>query len=267
MSDVPPIRPAESPWETPPRSWWATALALVGLGTAEGTGGFGVSLAVHGAVLLAMALWAVDAQVNGGGLTLSLLPGADDETELEIIDVSSELSGGSPMKLSAPPIELASAEGPGMEVELLPAVAGGAGEGAGGGTGEGDGKGDGANPERIRLPGGGVAVRKGSFTVWTVPPDPRPRQDYAIVIEVDLPEELRLRRYPKRDLYGEVKGTDNFRMILPGNELRDRAGYLPLRIGKVQFVVGIPGAESLVKDRIKVGSKLLKESQTLELVF
>ena len=88
-----------------------------------------------------------------------------------------------------------------------------------------------------------------------------------IVIEVELPKDLRLRRYPKRDLYGEVKGTDSYRSRLPGNTQAERSGYLPIRNGKVQLIVGIPGAESLVKDRIKVGSKLLKESQTLELVF
>lgn len=266
MSEVPPIRPVESPAETP-RSWRATLLAFLGLGSAEGTGGLSVSLAVHGAALLIMALWAIDVQRDGGGLMLSALQGTDQTTELEIIESAAELSGGSPMQLSAPPIELASAEGPGMPVELLPAAVGGAGEGTGAGTGEGSGDGDGANPEKILLPGGVEAIRKGSFTVWTIPPDPQPRQDYAIIIEIDLPEELRLRRYPKRDLYGEVKGTDNFRMRIPGNDLRDRAGFLPIRNNKVQFVVGIPGAERLVKDHIKVGSKLLKESQTLELEF
>ncbi|NNJ27989.1 hypothetical protein LzC2_41000 [Planctomycetes bacterium LzC2] len=131
----------------------------------------------------------------------------------------------------------------------------------------GDGAGEGEGAVEIALPGGGTAIRKGSFTVWTIPPDPRPGQTYVIVIEVDLPEELRLRRYPKHDLYGEVKGTDSFRMRLPGDDFRDRKGFLPIRNGKAQLSVPIPGAASLVKDRIKVGSKLLKESQTLELVF
>ncbi|MFH5802459.1 hypothetical protein [Alienimonas sp. DA493] len=266
MSEVPPIRADESPVETP-RSWWTTLLAILGLGTAEGAGGLGVSLAVHGVVLLAMALWAIDVQGLGSGLTLSVTPGVDEAAEIELIETARDLSGGSPMEIAAPPLELLAEDAPGMEVEVLTAAAGGVSEGAGVGTGEGDGAGDGANPETVELPGGGTAIRKGSFTVWTIPPDPRPMQDYAIVIQVDLPEKLRLRRYPKHDLYGMVKGTDNFTMRLPGNNLADRKGFLPIRNGKVQFVVGIPGAESLVKDRIKVGSKLLNESQTLELVF
>ncbi|QDT17474.1 3'-5' exonuclease family protein [Alienimonas californiensis] len=266
MSEVPPIREDESPAETP-RSRWATALAVLGLGTAEGAGGLGVSLAVHGGVLLAMALWAIDLHGTGSGLMLSVTPGTEESAEIELIDTQWDKSGGSPLQITAPPLELFAEDAPGMEVEVLTASAGGVSEGTGAGTGEGDGDGDGANPETIQLPGGGTAIRKGSFTVWTVPPDPRPMQDYAIVIEVDLPEKLRLRRYPKHDLYGMVKGTDDFLMRLPGNSLADRRGFLPIRDGKVQFVVGIPGAESLVKDRITVGSKLLNESQTLELVF
>ena len=266
MSDLPPILPEESPAEPPSRSWLAATWAALRLAK-EAISGFSVSMAVHGIVLLIMALWAIELQSDRGGLSVSARQGTEETNELEIIDTAAELSGGSPMKLTAPPINLASHDAPGVPVELLPAAVGGMGEGAGSGTGEGLGQGDGANLETIILPGGGKAVRKGSFTVWTIPPDPGPRQDYAIIIEVDLPDELRLRRYPKRDLYGEVKGTDNFRMRIPGNNLRDRAGFLPIRNGKVQYTIGIPGAERLVKDRIKVGSKLLDESQTLELVF
>ncbi len=290
MSDAPPIRPAESPGlpDAPspgapvangglpdasdavpaaPRSWWAASLALFGLGTAEGTGGLGVSLAVHGVLLFAMALWAVDSQVDAGGLMLSAFQGAEETSELAVIDALSDPAGGSAIRMAPVPSEFASNDGPGISVEVLTAATGGVAEGAGAGTEEGDGDGDGANAETIILPGGGKGIRKGSFTVWTIPPDPRPMQKYAIVIEVDLPEELRLRRYPKRDLYGEVKGSDSFRQVIPGNGADARRGYLPIRNGKVQFVLGIPGAESLVRDRIKVGSKLLKESQTLELVF
>ena len=269
MSDAPPVRPAESPAGPPgaavPKSRWAALLAAVGLKSAEHTGGLGVSLAVHGVVLLAAALWVVDSQIQGGGLTLSLRPGTDEEVSLQEIDTAADLAGSSPPVLTAPPLELTATDGPGLPVELLTATAAaGTDDGAGAGTAEGDGSGDGAQTEKITLPGGGKALRAGSFTVWTVPPDPRPGEHYAIIIEVDLPPELRLRRYPKRDLYGEVKGSDNYRQRLPGD---DRNGFLPIRNGKVQYAVAVPGAERLVKDRVKVGSRLLKESQTLELVF
>ena len=271
MSDLPPIRPAESagsPSESGGRDGWLSGTLATLVLAKEALGGMGVSMAVHGVLLLAMALWVVNVQNEGSGVSLSLLPGVAQDATLEEIQTAAELAGSSPPLLDATPIEMSAIEMEGPKLEPLTASqAAGIADGTGSGTGEGDGAGDDGLPETIQLSNGGTAIRKGSFTVWTIPPDPRPLQGYMIVIEVELPKDLRLRRYPKRDLYGEVKGTDSYRSRLPGNTQAERSGYLPIRNGKVQLIVGIPGAESLVKDRIKVGSKLLKESQTLELVF
>ena len=257
-----------SPTAPPVRGRWARALAAVGAGSADGFSGLGVSLAVHGAVLLAAALWAVDAQVGIPGLTLSSVPGDESEDfRLNLIDTAVELSGSSSPTLQAPPID----PEPVDVSDLARAVAATPADFAAGsaeGTGEGDGKGSETGDAGFGVPGGGNVVKAGSFTAWTIPPDPRPRQNYLIVIQVDLPPELRLRRYPKRDLYGTVKGTDGYRQVLPANDARDRRGFLPIKNNKTQIVVAVPGAkEKLTKDRIKVGSRLLNESQELELVF
>ena len=110
-------------------------------------------------------------------------------------------------------------------------------------------------------------MKAGSFTVWTIPADPKPKQNYILVIQVDLPKALRLRKYPMRDLYGSVKGTDGYRLQLPHPDSRRRRGFLPIKNGKVELLVPVHGGDNLVRDRIKVGSRLLDESQDLELVF
>ena len=137
------------------------------------------------------------------------------------------------------------------------------------------------------------AVRAGSFAAWTTPvfdnrfprpfgaPDPqpgdppRPLQKYWITIQLKVPEGRR--RFPVRDLTGEIIGTDGYTQKIPDHtfELTDEGKLLPLgrrkvvRVvdGVVQFVVVVPGARDLVKDTIVVKSKLLKEEQEMELVF
>ena len=259
---------ATPPAEPPPAGRTAGLLAALGLATAEGFSGLGVSLLVHGVVLLAAALSAVGATVGVPGLTLSATRGDDsEELRVDLIDTAVELSGSSAPTLQAPPLELDPLETDALAraVAAAPAdVAAGSAEG----TGEGDGQGSESGDAGFNVPGGGNVVRAGSFTAWTIPPDPRPRQDYFIVILVDLPDHLRLRKYPKRDLYGTVRGTDGYHQQLPSNDVRGRRGFLPIRNGKAQIVVKVPGAKvKLVKDRIRVGSRLLNETQDLELVF
>ncbi|MDB4423395.1 hypothetical protein N9276_02315, partial [Rhodopirellula sp.] len=126
------------------------------------------------------------------------------------------------------------------------------------------------------LPRGANAVSKGSFTAWTVPKNPRPLQNYRIVIEINLPQEVK--GYYPRDLSGVVVGTDSYKQTLPfspGTVTRQSGSTRPLskfkritvRKHKVQFLVPVPGAARLVRDRITLRSKLLKEEHSLELVF
>ena len=144
------------------------------------------------------------------------------------------------------------------------------------GTGATDGDGSGF---RFKMPEG-RAVTRGSFTAWTVPENPRPRQPYRIIIEVRLPD--RFRRYRVSDLSGEVVGTDKYRQKIPwdvrapwasmswaGDELVtiSSAERLDIRNNKVQLVITVLGAERLVRDAITIRSRLLREEQKLELVF
>ena len=126
------------------------------------------------------------------------------------------------------------------------------------GEGTGGGKGDGNGPQ-FAMPS--KAVTKGSFTVWTVPEDPLPGQNYKIIIQVKLPD--RVTRYRRSDLTGTVIGTDGYRQFIPGV----KRGWLPVRENLAQMDIFVPAAASLVRDKIMVRSKILKEEQNLEIVF
>ena len=107
----------------------------------------------------------------------------------------------------------------------------------------------------------GDVVAKGSFSVWTVPEDPLPAQNYVIVIQIKLSKEVtHLRR---SDLSGMLVGTDGYRQTIPGI----RCGWMPVKGNQAQLGVFVPAAAKLVKDTINVRSKTLKETQTLEIVF
>lgn len=133
----------------------------------------------------------------------------------------------------------------------------------------------------LKVPASGLAVTKGSFTAFTIPAHPRPRETYSIVIEVRLKNDVK--KYRASDLSGEVKGSDNYTQKLPFDPRAPNAsGYpaedkriKPLKSdsildvvdNKVQIVVKVPGAARLVKDTIRISSRRLKETQELTLVF
>ena len=135
----------------------------------------------------------------------------------------------------------------------------------------------------LKAPEGSRVVKKGSFSVWTVPKDPLPEQEYQIVIQVRLPNYVR--RYRATDLTGEVEGSDRYRQQIPWDPrwknrtdvaltirkgrlvpLR-RGDFLPVRDRIAQLVIRVPPAKKLVRDKIRIQSKLLKEQQVLEIVF
>lgn len=132
----------------------------------------------------------------------------------------------------------------------------------------------------FRMPAGGNAVTKGSFTAWTDPADPQPGQPYQIIIQIRLPE--RIRQYSISDLSGKVVGTDKYVQQIPvdpskpystttlrGSRVVQAKVSEPLRVfdQKVQLMIKIPGAQQLVRDTIHISSKVLDESQTLEIEF
>ena len=133
----------------------------------------------------------------------------------------------------------------------------------------------------FKLPESGLAVTKGSFTVWTEPESPDVGQRYMIIIEVKMPSETRV--YRVNDLSGYVIGSDNYRQKIPYDSQAPNNSYftdeekklqkmtgserIKVRNNKVQLAIEVPGAKRLVKDTIQIRSRKLRERQELELVF
>ena len=133
----------------------------------------------------------------------------------------------------------------------------------------------------LKVPEAGFAVTKGSFTAFTIPANPEPLKPYRIVIEVRLPGDVN--KYRVNDLKGEVIGTDGYKQFLPYDKAMPSAARAPAANGReviltssssidviknrVQIIIVVPGARNLVKDRIKIRSRRLREEQELTLTF
>jgi len=139
---------------------------------------------------------------------------------------------------------------------------------------------DDGDTQFFRVPDSGLAVTKGSFTVWTDPAHPKPGDYYQIIIEMRLPD--RLNRYRLTDLSGRVVGTDGYGQRLPfdarkANAARVTGGAEPETVkrnmvvelvgNKLQLAIKVPGARQMVKDTIYIKSRRLREEQELTLVF
>ena len=133
----------------------------------------------------------------------------------------------------------------------------------------------------LKVPEAGFAVTKGSFTAFTIPATPEPLKPYRIVIEVRLPGDVN--KYRVSDLKGEVIGTDGYKQFLPYDKAMPSAARAPAANGRevvltssssidviknrVQIIIVVPGARNLVKDRITIRSRRLREEQELTLTF
>ncbi len=156
-------------------------------------------------------------------------------------------------------------------VGAMPGLRDGVGSGSGG-------SGDGV---LLKVPKSGLAVTRGSFTAFTIPAQPKPRESYSIVIELKLPSDVS--KYRVSDLTGDVNGTDNYTQKLPIDQRVPKASGYPTRDGqiktlerdtvlhavdgRIQIVVKVPGADRLVKDEINIQSRKLRETQKLTIVF
>ncbi len=130
------------------------------------------------------------------------------------------------------------------------------------------------------------AVTKGSFTVFTIPADPNVRQDYDVIVQIQLPSNIN--RYVAEDLSGSVNGTDDWQQNIrhsyektvfdpigngkfpPFEEsvgFRVISGELPIKNNVATLRITVPGAERLVKDTIQVKSDLLAEEQEIVIIF
>ena len=201
-----------------------------------------------------------DFETESGGQTAS-------ESEAEVLP---------PVEIIPEPLEVAL---PAMAEASAEAAPEATAEGESTGEGVGDARGEGSG-RRLAAPSN--AVQEGRFTAWTIPvgrgsrpgQSPRPGQAYHIVIELELPSNLR--RYSVGDLRGVVIGTDGYHLQLPmqtfyylDGKLRPvrRGARLPIVDHRVQVLVYVPGAQRLVKDTIRLGSRRLAETQELQLVF
>lgn len=127
------------------------------------------------------------------------------------------------------------------------------------GQGRGEGEGDGIGVAAPNIPK--YAVTKGSFSAWTDPKDPEPGRSYEIVIQFRLPGNVK--SYKGSDLTGMVIGTDGYKQVIKFS----RTESFPVQDGNIQVRIRVPGADRLVRDTIRIESKLLHEKQMIEIEF
>ncbi len=238
------------PWRERLRRWVLSFDAL----------SVGVSLLFHTVVLLLLSLVITKGVPGTGAISTLLSESEEGDSQFEELAEATleneqpQLAEESP-QLAALPLEAEELRDPTLPGDLTRSLEGLAGDESGGG--EGDGEGGGFGP-----PKGGNAVTRGSFTAWTVPPDPAPFQNYAIFIRIDLPRNVQ--RLERNDLSGLVVGTDGYRQLLPGPGPR----YLRTRNRSALLKVMVPAArQPKVRDTIQIRSRVLKEQQTLEIEF
>lgn len=151
-----------------------------------------------------------------------------------------------------------------------------------------------APAQKKKLPG--HAVKKGSFTVWTVPEKPKLLHPYYVVIEVRIPKKLGT-DYRVDDLSGSIRCNDtgaglakDYRQVIPWdkNLTRQRrrhtfhmdpssAKWVWINRKKpnvtvvnelVRIAIKVPGPHvAPVRDTIRIESAILKEKQKLEIKF
>ncbi|WP_010583048.1 hypothetical protein [Schlesneria paludicola] len=216
-----------------------------------------VSLLVHTAVLLILAFILISNVTKHDGIALWGILGESQELGTDtVLDTLLPSEDG-----ESPPIEIAAAsqalESLGVGAPVTEQIRMGIG---GKGNGEGD-SGDGvsigvASP---RIPG--YAQSKGHFSAWTEPRDPKPNENYFIVVQLRLPSKIK--KYRGSDLTGMVNGTDTYKQVI-----RFRASeQFDIEEGAVEIRIAVPGGGVRVRDTIVVESKILHEKQTFEIEF
>lgn len=254
--------------------------------------GFGISFAVHSLILLILAFCIVQQKAinNGFGLTLTQYDAGNEASLDTILSAPGDAGGGDsvevtllsdnkPAAADAVHAALPNEVVPELKVDLhisaieaeeaaakkaasatKPVKSGDSGAPAGKGPGRGKGTGPGGEGG-YGVPGGGKVVTKGSFSVWTVPANPRPFQSYLIIVQVDMKGRSSLMLKRDRDeLTGTVEGSDRYFQVI------ENTGFFVPKVN--QMVIPVPGAErALVRDVIRVRSKTLNESQELTITF
>ncbi len=226
----------------------------------QGMIGIGVSLLVHTLALLILAFLFVGQARKLDEVSLWGTAGNSDEVSDTVIetDMPGDIDAGesAPLQMTNVSEALDSIGPHGIVAESM--RVGGLGGGNGHGQGEsGDGSGMGVAGPKVP----GHAQTKGSFSAWPDPRDPKPGEDYFIVIQIRLPKNIT--KYRGSDVSGNVIGTDGYRQAIrfKTNETLD------VEEGAVRMRIFVPGAARLIRDTVRVESKILKEKQTFEIEF
>ncbi len=222
---------------------------------ARASTGAGVSAVVHAILLAVLSLFVISRHHDDAPWLASSFA-ANDTSDLDLTELEDFTL--EPLAASTP-IDVVSAVSP-QQIAIEPAFLTTESPVTSGSGADGNGTG-------VRPPGTANAVTKGSFTAWTVPADPKPREDYLVVILVRVPD--RIRKYSKEDLSGFLEGDDGYE-----SPIGDFTGkgfpkqfYGQFDNGARRLVIRVPGAAAKVRDTIQIRSKILREEQTLEIVF
>lgn len=228
----------------------------------EGARGILVSLVVHVLLLLGMSLWIVHQTGSDFGMIINSAFVTDDVDM--IADVQLQEALDDPGEEAAPLHFVPVLDQLNNAADFTPSDRiTGMLEGDGNETDTGAG---GRLPEVAGINVPTYAITKGSFSVWTEPKDPRPNRPYHIMIQIRVPTDLAEKAKVfsfSRDITANVKGTDgytlktNFKGTPP----------IPIEEGYATTFIVIPGAQQLVRDHIKVTSKMLKETQEFDIEF
>ena len=226
--------------------------------TQQGIIGMMVSLFLHAVVLLVLACFLVSQVSHSEMVSIWGMTGETDEFGADLI-LNSVLPGD---EGESAPIETTDAsqilDAMGVQGDLSESMRVGLG---GKGNGEGE-SGDGASVGVAALKIPGYAQTKGSFSTWANPRDPKPGEAYEIVIQIQLPEKIA--KYRGSDISGNVIGTDSYRQVI---RVKNPNELIPIEDGMVQIRIHVPGGGRLVRDTIRVESKMLREKQTFEIEF
>ncbi len=244
------------------------------IGTRHWLAGYGTSLTLHLLVIASLSLLVIDQLVEMSPLSTEW--GRSDERppsmpESAGVALDTQALRNDLQEKQSASVAVESERSDVLEERLTESILSSLSKGQAGGRGGG----------LLKAPDGARVVRKGSFSAWTVPADPLPEMEYTIVIQVRLPDGVR--RYRARDLSGEVEGSDKYRQTIPWDRrwpnvtltirkgkavpVIRKADSLPVKNRIAQILIRVPPAKKLVRDKIRIQSRMLKEEQVLEIVF